>query len=178
MKPVEEGRRSPRWAVMEKLVIPNLDGDGIYLTRWRIVQTPWFGLMLHRMDGPDSRNTLHDHPWGFLSLILKGGYIERRLNPLTMSDVRERHRIRWVNRVRASDAHAIVELLRVPTWTLLVTGPRKRTWGYWERAYDGNSDSRWIWSRFDRHSHDREIDRAITNLRLVGSRRSRSERPR
>lgn len=57
------GNRSPMWAFMERFVIPNLDDPSeTYLTRWRIVQTPWFAIFLHRMDGPDSRPTLHDHP--------------------------------------------------------------------------------------------------------------------
>lgn len=172
-KPLEV-RRSPRWAFMEKFVIPNLDGDGIYLTRWRIVQTPWCGLLLHRMDGPDSRETLHDHPWGFVSLVLRGGYVERRLNSLTMDEVDEEHRIRHWNRVRPSDAHAIIRLLRTPTWTLLLAGPRKRVWGYWERAPreweqpPSIVQGRWCWTRFDRHRHNREFDLAITDLRRDG----------
>ena len=155
---------------MERFEIPNLDHpEQTYLSRLRIVQTPWFALYLHRMDGPDSRPTLHDHPWNFVSLILRGGYVERRLDPATMR-VTERHRVRWVNRVRTHDAHAITALLRVPTWTLLLVGPRRRTWGYWEvddrdlgRQFAHRR--RWTWTEFDKHPHAEEFDRAMAARR-------------
>src|SRR3954452_12681330 len=111
--------RSPRWAFMERFEVPNYDSDGNYLTRWRIVQTPWFGVFLHRFDGPDPRPTLHDHPWNFVSFVVRGGYTERRLDPADMT-VNEHHRVGRVNVMRTHDAHAIVRLWRVPTWTLML----------------------------------------------------------
>lgn len=163
------GGRSARWAFMEKrLVVPNYDGDGNYLTRWRLFSTPWGGLYLHRMDGPDPRTTLHDHPWRFLSLVLRGGYVERRLDPVTMN-VNERHRVRRFNRMGLHDAHAIVRLLKVPTWTLLLVGPRRRTWGYLEPETSINSQRtvrRWAWTEFDKHPHAAEFDAAVARRKL------------
>lgn len=79
------------WSVMSRFDVANFDTDDeTYLVRWRIIQTPWFGIFLHRMGTPDSRPTLHDHPWGFLSLVLRGGYVERRLDPMTR-EVHESH---------------------------------------------------------------------------------------
>ena len=147
---------SARWAFMQRFEIPTFDDDGLYLTRWRIVQTPWAALYLHRMDAPDSRPTLHDHPWRFLSLVLRGGYVERRLNPGTM-EVDESHTIRRVNRMRTSDAHAIIKLDRTPTWTLLLVGARLRTWGYWEPTAAAN----WQWTEFSKHPHAREFDASL-----------------
>lgn len=155
--------RSARWAFMERFEVPDYDGDGNYLTRWRIVQTPWFALYLHRFDGPDPRSTLHDHPWNFLAVVLRGGYVERRLNPQTMT-VNESHRVRWVNRVRTHDAHAIMRLLRVPTWTLLLVGRRQRTWGYFEPEPHPWSDV-WNWTEFSRHRHADEFDAAMARRR-------------
>lgn len=155
--------RSGRWAFMEKFMVPNYDDDGTYLTRLRILQTPWFGIYLHRFDGPDPRPTLHDHPWPFLSLVLRGGYVERRLDPLTFT-VNEEHRVRWVNRMRTHDAHAIMRLLRVPSWTLMLVGRRVRTWGYWEpwaTSADGVIYGPWRWTAFDRHHHAAEFDAAL-----------------
>lgn len=159
-------RRSPRWAFMETFKVPQYDGDDDYLTRLRIVQTPWFGLYLHRFDGPDPRPTLHDHPWPFLSFVLRGGYVERRLNTLTMK-VDENHRVRFVNRMPTHGAHAIMRLTRSPTWTLMVVGRRVRTWGYLEPVFDGpGSDPRkWQWTEFDKHLHAREFDAALERRR-------------
>lgn len=151
--------RSAQWAFMERFEIPDLDHpDHTYLTRLRIVQTPWCALYLHRMDTPDSRPTLHDHPWNFVSIILRGGYIERRLDPITR-DVDERHVVRHVNRLRAEDVHSIRELLRVPTWTLLFVGRRRRTWGYLEPSRGWRRG--WTWTEFDKHEHADEFDRAM-----------------
>jgi hypothetical protein len=158
MKPLASNR-SARWAFMEKFVVPQYDGDGNYLTRWRVVQTPWFGLYLHRMDGPDPRPTLHDHPWHFLSIVLRGGYVERRLDPLTM-EVDEGHVVRRVNHVHAKDAHSIRRLLRTPTWTLLLVGKRVRTWGYIEPE-----DGWWRWTEFDMHRHADEFSAAMARRR-------------
>lgn len=148
--------RSARWAFMERFEIPNYDGPGNYLTRLRIVQTPWCAIYLHRFDGPDPRPTLHDHPWNFTSVVLRGGYIERRLDPMTM-EVNESHMVRRVNRVRARDSHSIMRLLRVPTWTLMLVGRRQRTWGYLEPE----TATEWRWTRFDQHHHAFEFDQAL-----------------
>lgn len=170
--------RSPRWAFMERFEVPNLDNPTeTYLSRLRIIQTPWFALYLHRMDGPDSRPTLHDHPWSFVSLVLRGGYVERRLDTHNMQ-VNEAHRVRWVNRMRTHDAHAITRLLRVPTWTFLFVGPRRRTWGYVEPAAtsrDGVTYGPWTWTEFDKHRHTREFDRAMAVRRASHSHSSDAE---
>lgn len=164
-------RRSPRWAFMERFEVPNYDDDTNYLIRWRIVQTPWFGLYLHRFEGPDPRATLHDHPWPFVSIILRGGYIERRLDPRTL-EVDDAHEVRWLNRLRTHDAHAIVRLLRVPSWSLLFVGRRVRTWGYWEPTawltVEGELSS-WQWTAFNVHPHAAEFDRALERRRQLRS---------
>lgn len=155
---------------METFKVPQYDGDDDddYLTRLRIVQTPWFGVYLHRFDGPDPRPTLHDHPWRFLSIVLRGGYVERRLDPLDMT-VDEDHRVRFVNRMRLCDAHSIMRLTRVPTWTLMLVGRRVRTWGYLEPQPGSNFTGysvepvpgKWLWTEFDKHLHAREFDAAL-----------------
>lgn len=153
-------QRSPRWAFMERFEVPDYDQpERNYLTRWRIVQTPWFGIYLHRMDGPDPRTTVHDHPWSFLSIVLRGGYTEireawsppvndgpwRRNVQLHADITRGQYR-------RAERLHSIERLHRTPTWTLLFVGRRRRDWGYVDA--DG-------WTRFDRHRHAVEFDAAM-----------------
>lgn len=175
MKAKLASNRSARWAFMERFEVPDYDGDGNYLTRLRVVQTPWFGVYLHRFDGPDPRPTLHDHPWPFLSLILRGGYVERRLNTMTMT-VNEAHLVRFVNRMRTHDAHAIMRLLRVPTWSLMLVGRRVRTWGYleWRHPAFSLADPRkvpeldqWCWTEFDKHRHAAEFDAALARRRAL-----------
>jgi hypothetical protein len=65
------GQRSPRWAFMRRFRLTTAEGD-TYLDRLRVVQTPWFGIYLHRLGTPDPGLDLHDHPWPFVSIILVG----------------------------------------------------------------------------------------------------------
>lgn len=160
--------RSPRWAFFSKFVIPNLDNpDETYLTRYRIIQTPWFGIFVHRMDGPDSRATLHDHPWTFTSFVLRGGYIERRWDPLKM-EVNEEHRVRWFNRMPLRAAHSIRTLLRYPTWTLVLTGRRVRTWGFLD--LNPKLPHSYVWTAWDEHKHTTTDFDRIMEMRERGRR--------
>lgn len=143
------------WSLLGRVDIPNWSGDGVYLTRWRVIETPLFAVFVHRFRGPDPRPTLHDHPWNFLSVVLRGGYVERRLDPKTLR-VRVHRPVRLLNYVRSSDAHAIVSLDRDPTWTLLFVGRRRRTWGYLEQVGD-----HWVWTEFDKHRHNAEHEEAM-----------------
>lgn len=141
---------SVRWAFMETFRVPSFDEPDIdYLRRLRIIQTPWFAVYLHRIGTPDSRPTLHDHPWNFVAFVLRGGYVERR--GYDGID----HRIRRVNLKRAEDLHWIDALKRTPTWTLVLTGRRRREWGYVDP--DGT------WTHFMDHPHADEFDRALAH---------------
>src|SRR4051794_40321026 len=46
-----------------------------YLVRLIVFRCPWFACYLHWFHGNDDA-CLHDHPWGFISFILAGGYWE------------------------------------------------------------------------------------------------------
>ena len=162
--------RSADWAFLERFEVPDYDHpERSYLTRYRIVQTPWFAVYVHRFDGPDPRPTLHDHPWNFVSLVLRGGYVEATgylsSQAVTGFDGKVRTalngyrflRIGHLNRKRARNTHTIVRLLRVPTWTLMLVGRRQRVWGYVEP--DGT------WTRFDEHPYDAEFKAAMAARR-------------
>lgn len=171
---------SKRWAVMERFEIPDFDRPEInYLVRLRIIATPLFSIYLHRLRTPDSRPTLHDHPWCFFGVILRGGYDEIRLNKHTMQTYRRR--IRFINLMRRDDAHYIEKLYRTPTWSLLFVGTRRRTWGYWRPVFNGHLENgpswstpnrieteffdspkpQWYWTPFDQDVHSEEFDRAL-----------------
>lgn len=125
---VHIGRPSARWAVMEKFIIRGKAGDP-YLIRWRIVHTPYFGVLLHKIIRPDEDPVPHDHPWSFATLILRGGYTEE-----VMTDAW--YRIdKWgigsVHRFKRGMYHRILALRGGgPCWTLVLTGPRRDSWGF------------------------------------------------
>lgn len=128
MQPKVTGEESPRWSFMRIRKIRGKDGS-VYLWRLYILSTPWFGMMLHRIFREDNQRDLHDHPWNFLSIILLGWYSESyQLNG--EHSVSFTTRRRW-NYKRAEDRHSIRIVGRKPTWTLVFTGRRRRTWGFW-----------------------------------------------
>jgi hypothetical protein len=150
---------SKRWALMERFEVPHMDDPDVnYLERLRIISTPLFSIYLHRLGTPDSRPTLHDHPWCFVSFILRGGYDEMRLNKQTM--VPRIRRVRFVNVMRRDDAHYIRNLHRTPTWSLLFVGARRREWGYWRPDLE-SSRGTWTWTPFNRDVHADEFDAAL-----------------
>lgn len=122
---------SPKWAFMEGFKVPDADDPSKdYLWRLRIVQTPLFGIYLHKLCGPDARSILHNHPWAFVSFVLKGGYMEFVPGPFYAQS----RYIKRVNMKRFNKSyHWIAELDRTPTWTLVFVGRRRRVWGYLDR---------------------------------------------
>ena len=126
---------------------------GDYLHRLKIISTPYGAIYLHKMMTPDQHPVLHDHPWAFISFIVRGGYREVYLDKMTR-EVRK-HRIWFVNVKHRDDAHYIYQLCRVPTWTLVFVGRRHRTWGFW-RPIKGDDEHAipqgkrgWSWHEFD-----------------------------
>lgn len=117
--------------------------DRPYLLRWWLIpRNPVFNVYLHHFLRDDDDRALHDHPWAWCSILLRGGYIEhtiaaggvhqRRLREapsIKLSGPSRAHRIEllpwWGGEpgVPASDEKA-------PCWTLFVTGPRVREWGF------------------------------------------------
>ncbi|MBM4205175.1 MAG: hypothetical protein FJ194_13660 [Gammaproteobacteria bacterium] len=96
-----------------------------YLERWVL----WFGgtLRLHRFFASDEDRAAHDHPWWFVTLPLTGyGEYLRR------GDVEQYREVRaWRLHFRTAMFRHRVELLRFPTWTLVLTGRKSREWGFW-----------------------------------------------
>lgn len=101
---------------------------GDYMHRW-ICETPFGAVRLHHILRSDEARALHDHPWTFCSLLISGGYWE----------VTDAGRTWWprfsVRRVRAETPHRLI--LDSPVWTLVVTGPKAREWGF-------HTDSGWM----------------------------------
>lgn len=87
------------------------------------------------MTAPDPGIDLHDHPWKFHSLILRGGYIEERADIRTPTETRSHA---WaagtLHSFPLTDCHRIVLLEKKPTWTLVFRGPIRRRWGFYEPA--------------------------------------------
>lgn len=104
----------------------------LYLRRYYLTPRKWrYRLFLHFINKPDDDRVEHDHPWWFVTAILSGGYYESILqnDKKTTKDVP--HLAGTVLYRGSGHIHKILYVLP-KTWTLVLAGPKKRTWGFWE----------------------------------------------
>jgi hypothetical protein len=116
-----------------------------YLRRWWLLpRNPVRNVYLHQFLRSDDDRALHDHPWLFnASWLLQGSYVEHTIAPGGVH-VRTR-REAGALKLRFGPAPHRVELehqrIDVPRlgicghferscWTVFITGPRVRTWGF------------------------------------------------
>ena len=115
-----------------------------YLIRWRF-ETPWGSIRLHHWLSQDDPRHRHDHPWSFVTFVLKGGYTD-------LSPAGDQHlRAPAVQYRDATHQHTVVPD-KGGAWTIIVTGPKIRKWGFW---VDGKFKSRikYFW-KFGHHPCD------------------------
>ncbi len=137
------------WARKPDFIVGADDPAGPYLRRWFLIpRNRFFNVYLHQFLRDDDDRALHDHPWLSCSVILDGGYVE---HTIARGGIHRRQEmpVGTVRFMRARHAHR-VELLRemadadneygfvsvwptthvIRAWTLFITGPRIRRWGF------------------------------------------------
>lgn len=92
-----------------------------------------FNVFIHKFLKSDP-DDVHDHPWPYATLILKGGYYE--WTPIFNSQGAKISETRhWCGpghfRICRSTSYHRIELAEgVECWTLFMPGPQKRDWGF------------------------------------------------
>lgn len=115
-----------------------LHADGsLYMGRYSLFETRWLTARVHHLATPDWDRALHDHPWPFVSIVLRGAYIEARpyqIEPCFEGDgewLCESWRIPGSLAFRRpTDRHRITHV-NANTWTLFITGPKRQWWGFY-----------------------------------------------
>ena len=101
-----------------------------YLLRWFVIpRNPVFNIYVHLFLRSDDDRALHDHPWVNLSILLDGSYTEHTIAAGGINVRTVRNAGVWKFRSSGKQAHRI-ELTSGPCWTLFITGPRYRHWGF------------------------------------------------
>jgi hypothetical protein len=110
-----------------------------YITRLHLCMAPIGAICIHWLNGPDPEPFLHDHPVSFLSILLRGRYVEvREVGP----NIRILKGRRHFNFVRATDAHTI-KWVAPGTVTICFMGPKVREWGF-------HTDKGWVnWQKYN-----------------------------
>lgn len=112
-----------------------------YMRRWCLVpKNPLLNVYLHQFLRSDDERALHDHPWLFnVSLLLEGQYVEHTIRAGGVEV--QRRRQSGSLKVRFGPAPHRIRLLQVEhggrpngaewhCWTLFITGPLVRSWGF------------------------------------------------
>ncbi len=121
----------------------------VYMRRWYLFMCKWFSIRLHHIKLPDLDVWPHNHPWSFVSFVIRGGYRE---NWCLLRDFKSKfvgaivagervHRwdgytertVRRFSYHHYADLHKIDSFLRGRSkgaWTLMVTGPVRQKWGF------------------------------------------------
>ncbi len=117
-----------------------------------------FSVRLHNIATPDYDRDFHDHPASFISIVLRGGYHERRpigiepewerilvpvkslspemmVNPSVTEAIQEKGRTQFrgpgsIALRMATDRHVITDVCR-DTWTLVIWFRKVQWWGFY-----------------------------------------------
>lgn len=153
-----------------------------YMDRWWVIpRNRWFNVYLHHFRRRDEDRALHDHPWWSISFIFDGTYFEHTEVPSIM---RGPHGQRtYTPKVTQRDAGAVawrgaesrhrISLpivadgdgsYEVPCWTIFITGPKVRDWGFWCKKPDDNGPGRFVdWRIFTGSDHN------VTGVGSIGA---------
>lgn len=99
--------------------------DNPYLRRWYVIpRNHYCNIYLHQFLRSDDDRALHDHPWRSVSFVLRGRYIDHTAERSWL------FRAGSIVRRTAVNAHRVELINGAPAWTLFITGPVRREWGF------------------------------------------------
>jgi hypothetical protein len=124
-----------------------------YMERW-VLNLGRFALRLHHWHRGDDPRHFHDHPWWFITFVLKGGYTDvagtatdfELQDPLLASknQLSSKKDILTAPAVRFRPAHHrhTVDVHKGGCWTFMITGRERRKFGFWVPRKDGSGTHR------------------------------------
>ena len=147
-------RLAPRLLSISHARVPDVVIGGAetpYMRRWFIIpRNRWFNIYLHHFLRSDDDRALHDHPWINLSILLHGSYVEhtvaaggsrrrvhRRAGDMKLRMPSSAHRVEllpgaseFFGEGHPEHGWSVLRLAEAPCWTLFITGPNVRSWGF------------------------------------------------
>lgn len=145
--------------------IKHLEG---YMNRWWVFRLgrwgadpdgepfPFIGARLHEILRSDDDRHLHDHPFAYITLILKGGYVEVQPHP-DGEYITHRPPGSLLFR-RATSLHRLIVPEGKTCTTLFITLPGAQVWGFlteegkiparayetWKQGFAARNELRWL----------------------------------
>jgi hypothetical protein len=100
-----------------------------YMRRWWIIpRNKKFNIYLHHFLRSDDDRALHDHPWWNVSILLSRGYVEHTIAAGGVN--RATFYPEGAVKFRFASAAHRIDLINGPCWSLFITGPIIREWGF------------------------------------------------
>ena len=124
-------RRLVNWLLAKEEI--NGDICPTYMFRWRLCNLYFCKVYLHHFVANDWTRDLHDHPKRFVSIGLKGSYVEETASgdQLFVAPWLRTFPPTHIHRIRATDC-----------WTMVIVLRAVREWGFW-------NEGKWIhWKRY------------------------------
>ena len=133
--------RSYLGGLVTRKVIPEKHSQKPYLIRWHIKLPLGRAIYLHKLCMSDPDRDLHDHPWNFISILVRGTYRE-----ITPAGERQ---VRLFNVHKATDPHRVK--LEKPVYTILLRGKRRREFGF-------HTEEGWMhWREYNKRFEGAEV---------------------
>ena len=95
-----------------------------YMERW-VLGLFFFSIRVHHWFRSDDDKYFHDHPWWFWTFVVRGGYLDSTPTGDEMVKQGTFHFRPALHR------HTVYIVPEIPTWTICLTGPEMRMWGFW-----------------------------------------------
>ncbi|RWZ87178.1 MAG: hypothetical protein EO766_11605 [Hydrotalea sp. AMD] len=116
-----------------------------YMKRWCLI-TPWFSIRIHHWFRGDDDRHYHDHDWDFTCIVLSGSYWD-----LSYTDNNGVEDVTYDLLTPGSIRHRKAEFRHIVRtngcWTLVITGKKRRKFGFWVP----NKSGKLVWLRARRY---------------------------
>lgn len=122
----------------QRIIYDRVDNEP-YLERYYLFlkDRTWFpfNIFLHKFLKSDP-DVIHDHPWNYITIIVKGGYWEYVLTYDERGHINGETKV-WrgaghMRRCHAESYHRIEVEPGVDCWTIFIPGKKRREWGFLE----------------------------------------------
>ena len=94
-----------------------------YYRLWAIISKRFGSIRLHNWLADDDHRHMHNHPYAFVTIVLRGGYTD-----VTENGKEVVRAFTWRYRP-ANHMHSVQDVIP-NSWTLLITGPASQRWGF------------------------------------------------
>ena len=127
--------RIANWLIRRSMRTPYFHLEG-YMDRYWLIPYNKFSpaVRIHHILRSDNDRAFHDHPWPYLTIILRGGYFEVKpmfdKSGLYIGDSRKWCGPGSVLFRRAKSWHRLEIPEGETAWTLFITGKYQQRWGF------------------------------------------------